>query len=240
MMVVRVEKVGTIVFDVFGTVVDWRSSVIFEVQKVADSQGISIDVTAFVDEWKSCYREGMDRVNRGAVPWTNVDVIYRRKLDELLPAYSLGELSEAQKDHLNRAWTRLTPWPDSVEGLQRLKKKFVISTLSNGNFAWLVDMAKHTDLPWDCVLTAENARRYKPDAAVYRMAIELFGGDPSRVMLAAAHNYDLAHARSHGMATAFIPRPREYGPDQQTDLSPAEDWDVVAADMIALADTLGA
>lgn len=233
-----IDNVRIIVFDVFGTVVDWRSSVISEVQKTADSHGVSIDATAFVDEWKRCYREGMDRVNRGDDPWTNVDVIYRRKLDELLPIYALGRIPEAEKDHLNRAWTRLAPWPDSVEGLLRLKRKYVLSTLSNGNFAWLVDMAKHAGLPWDCVLTAENARRYKPDPAVYRMAIELFGDDPSRVMLAAAHNYDLAHARSHGMLTAFIPRPREYGPGQTTDLAAEKDWDVVAPDMIALADIL--
>ena len=240
MMASPIENVGTIVFDVFGTVVDWRSSVISEVQQVADARGVSVDATAFADEWKTCYREGMDRVNRGDEPWTNVDIIYRRKLDELLLTYSLGEIPEVQRDHLNRAWTRLTPWPDSVEGLQRLKEKYVISPLSNGNFAWLVDMAKHAGLPWDCVLTAENVRRYKPDPAVYRMAIDLFGGDPTRIMLVAAHNYNLAHARSHGMRTAFFSRPREYGPGQRTDLEPEQNWDVVAEDMIALADALGA
>lgn len=234
------ENVKYLTYDVFGTVVDWRGSVIAEVARAAAEHGVAVDAAAFVDAWKTCYRAGMDRVNRGDDPWTNVDAIYRRKLDELLDAYSLGELSDGQRDYLNRAWTRLCPWPDSIPGLERLKRKYVICTLSNGNFVWLVEMAKHAGLPWDCVLTAENARRYKPDPSVYRMAIELFGGNPDRVMMVAAHNYDLQHARSHGMRTAFIPRPTEYGPDQKTDLRAEQDWDLVAEDMSALADALGA
>lgn len=227
-------------FDVFGTVVDWRTSVIAEVERSARAQGAALDAAAFVDAWKSCYRPGMDAVNRGETPWTNVDVIYRRKLDELLDGHGLGGLDEDARAELNRAWTRLAPWPDAVAGLERLGRRYVLSTLSNGNFAWLVEMAKHAGLPWDCVLTAENARRYKPDPAVYRMAIELFGGDASRLMMVAAHNYDLRHARSHGMRTAFVARPLEHGPGQTTDLGPEEDWDVVAADLIDLAERLGA
>ena len=184
--------VRILTFDVFGTVVDWRTSVIAEVDRAAHAKGIALDAATFVDEWKSCYRSGMDRVNRGEEPWTNVDVIYRRKLDELLSEFGLDALSEAERDNLNRAWTRLTPWPDAVAGLERLKYRYVLSTLSNANFAWLVEMAKHAGLPWDCVLTAENARRYKPDPLVYRMAIELFGGDANRLMMVAAHNYVLS------------------------------------------------
>ena len=234
------DNVHYLTFDVFGTVVDWRCSLVNEVSRLAQAKGVELDPTAFVDEWKSCYRAGMDRVNRGEDPWTNVDIIYRRKLDQMLDAHGLDSLSDAERDHMNRAWTRLTPWPDSVSGLNRLKDKYVLSTLSNGNFAWLVEMGKHGGLPWDCVLTAENARRYKPAPEMYQLAIKLFGGDPGRVMMVAAHNYDLSNARSHGMRTAFIPRPTEYGPGQTTDLEAEQDWDVVANDMNALADSLGA
>lgn len=234
------EEVRYLTFDVFGTVVDWRTSVVAEVERTARVHGATLDAPAFVDAWKSCYRPGMDAVNRGDAPWTNVDVIYRRKLDELLEAHGLGHLDERTRDELNRAWTRLAPWPDAVAGLERLKRRYVLSTLSNGNFVWLVEMAKHAALPWDCVLTAENARCYKPEPAVYRMAVELFGGDASRIMMVAAHNYDLHHARSHGMRTAFVARPSEHGPGQTADLAPEEDWDVVAGDFVALAERLGA
>ena len=235
----NLENVRYLTFDVFGTVVDWRSSVIDEVRRFAAGHDVALDPIAFVDEWKACYRPGMDAVNRGDVEWTNVDVIYRRRLDELLEANSLDGLSENERDQLNLAWTRLTPWPDAVAGLTRLKSRFAISTLSNGNFVWLVEMAKHAGLPWDCVLTAENARRYKPNPVVYRMAIELLGGEPERLMMVAAHNYDLGFARSHGMRTAFVPRPSEYGPGQTSDLEAEDDWDVVAKDLEALAAALG-
>ena len=233
-------NVRYLVFDVFGTVVDWRGSLIDEISQMAKQKKVDIDPESFVDEWKSCYRPGMDRVNRGEDPWTNVDVIYRRKLDQMLDDRGHRSISDEQRTHLNLAWTRLKPWPDSVSGLRRLKSKFVLSTLSNGNFIWLVEMAKFAGLPWDCVLTAENARRYKPAAEVYQLANELFGGDPSRIMLVAAHNYDLSQARRHGMQTAFIARPTEYGPGQTTDLEAEDDWNIVADDMDALADSLGA
>lgn len=235
----RTDNISYLTFDVFGTVVDWRASLIAAVEEVALDKGVALDGVAFVDEWKTCYRSGMDRVNSGSEPWTNVDVIYRRKLDQLIEEYGLTSLSESERDHLNRAWTRLTPWPDAVTGLKRLQQGFVVSTLSNGNFVWLVEMARYGGLSWDCILTAENARRYKPDPAVYQMAIELFGGAPEQIMMVAAHNYDLGHAASHGMRTAFVRRPVEYGPKQQTDLEAEKDWDVVADDLIDLAEQLG-
>ncbi len=154
----------------------------------------------------------MDRVNSGQIPWTSVDDLYREKLDQLLVAHGITGLPEAETDHFNRVWHRLDGWPDAVPGLTRLKRRYVLSTLSNGSFACLVNMAKHAGLPWDCVLTAENARRYKPAPEVYRMAIELLGLEPGQVMMVAAHNDALGHAASHGMRTAFVPRPGEYGP----------------------------
>jgi 2-haloacid dehalogenase len=227
-------------FDTFGTVVDWRGSLIEEFSAFGRKLGRTVDWAAFVDEWKTAYRPGMDAVRTGRSPWTTVDAIYRRKLDEMLPRYGLADLAEAERVHLNRAWHRLTPWPDAVAGLGRLKRRFVITPLSNGDVACLVNMAKHSGLPWDLVLCAEIFRHYKPDPEVYLGAIAYLGCEPHEVMMVAAHNYDLAAARSHGMRTAFIPRPAEYGPGQQTDLAPAADWDIVARDIVDLADRLGA
>ena len=181
----------------------------------------------------------MDAVNRGECPWTTIDQIYRRRLDELLPTYGVAGLSEAEVEHLNQVWWRLRPWPDTVAGLTRLRTRYVISPLSNASFAGMVHLARAAKLPWDSILTAENAHRYKPAPEVYRTAIELLGMRPGEVMMVAAHNYDLAAARSHGMRTAFVPRPTEYGPGQTTDLAPESDWDVVAPDMEGLARALG-
>jgi 2-haloacid dehalogenase len=160
-------------------------------------------------------------------------------LDELLPAFDLTDLSEADKDDLNRVWHRLNPWPDAVEGLTRLRRQFIIATLSNGNVALLVNMAKHGGLPWDCVLSAELAQHYKPDPEAYQTAAYLLGLQPAQVMMVAAHQTDLRAARSVGFKTAFIPRPLEYGPDHPSDPTPDPTFDIVAADFIDLADQLG-
>jgi 2-haloacid dehalogenase len=234
-----VSGVKALTFDVFGTVVDWRSSVIAEARALGKAKGLSVDWEAFVDAWKPAYYAGMDRVRKGEIPWTNVDDIHRAKLEELLVEFGVTGWTEAEKDHFNRVWHRLDAWPDSVPGLTRLKTKYVLSTLSNGNFACLVNMGKHAGLPWDCVLTAENFRHYKPDSETYLGAIELLGLEPGRVMMVAAHNYDLANAASHGMRTAFFPRPTEYGPGQTTELSAEGDWDIVTDDMEGLAGALG-
>ncbi|MFQ5995618.1 MAG: haloacid dehalogenase type II [Acidiferrobacterales bacterium] len=230
--------VKALVFDVFGTLVDWRTPIINELRKLGETKDVMADWAAFTDAWKQVYRIGMDKVNRREIPWTNVDVIYRERLDQLLPQYGLGELNEDERDQLNCAWCRPQAWPDVVSGLARLKTRYVVATLSNGNFAWLVAIAKHCDLPFDCILTAENAQCYKPEPAVYRMAIELLAEPPECILMVASHNYDLAAARAQGLRTAFFPR-RENGPAQTSDQCPEQDWDFVVSDLEALAQTLG-
>ena len=230
-------EIRALTFDVFGTVVDWRSAIITELETLAASKGIDGDWTAFVDAWKAFYRPAMDAVNSGERAWTNVDVIYREALEQLLPRYGLGGLSEAEVDTLNRAWCRPNAWADSAPALRRLKENFILSTLSNGNFAWAVAIARHCGLPFDCVLTAENARAYKPDPRVYTCAIELLGLRPEQILMVACHNYDLAAVQSHGMRTAFLPR-KEHGPDQSVDQAPEQDWDFVIRDLEDLAATL--
>jgi 2-haloacid dehalogenase len=231
----RVRDVKALTFDVFGTVVDWRRSLIEQFQAFGREKGITVHWEAFIDDWKSCYRPGMDAVLTGQWPWTNVDGIYRKKLDALLGDYGITGLSDVETIRLNRSWHRCTPWPDVVAGLMRLKSKYVLSTLSNGDVACLVNMAKYDGLPWDCILCAELFRHYKPDPEVYRGAIDLLGWEPAEIMMVAAHNYDLRAARSHGMRTAFVPRPLECGPGQTSDLKPEEDWDVVVRDFGELA-----
>lgn len=231
--------VQALVFDTYGTVVDWRGSMIAEGAALNAEKGLNVDWTAFADEWKSHYRPAMDDVNAGRRPWTKVETIYREKLADMLTAHGLDGLSEAEINHLNRVWSRSLPWPDSRPGLVRLKSKYILSTLSNGDFLWLAEMARLGDLPWDCILCAENIRRYKPAPEIYEMAIELLGPGPEQVMLVACHNYDLRAARAHGMRTAFVPRPFEFGAAQNTDLGAEEDWDVIAADLEDLATRLG-
>ena len=234
-----VNSIKAIVFDTFGTVVDWRSSITADFRAFGKDKGIDISWEAFIDEWKAAYKPGMDEVRSGVWPWTKVDKIYRSKLDAILPKYGIDTLTEDEKTYLNRAWHRLNPWPDSVAGLIRLKKRYVISTLSNGDVDCLVNMAKNADLPWDVILCAEIFRHYKPDPEVYLGAIELLNLKPHEVMLVAAHNYDLHAARSHGMRTGFVLRPTEYGPNQETDLKAEKDWDIVVNDFSGLADALG-
>jgi 2-haloacid dehalogenase len=233
-------EIRALTCDTYGTLVDWRGSILDELRTLGRSRGITRDWESFLDDWKSAYRPGMDKVNRGEWPWTTIDVIYRRRLDEVLRAHAITGLGEVDLEHLNRVWWRLRPWPDTVAGLTRLRRRYVISPLSNASFAGMVYLARFAGLPWDCILTAENARRYKPAPEVYLTAIELLGVAPGEVMMVAAHNYDLAAARAHGMRTAFIPRPAEYGPGQTSDLAPESDWDVVARDMEDLAYSLGA
>lgn len=226
--------------DTYGTIVDWRGTILDELRALGRARRVDRDWESFLTDWKACYRVGMEMVNSGQWPWTTIDTIYRRRLVELLRAYDIGGVGEQDVEHLNRVWWRLRPWPDSVPGLTRLRQRYIITPLSNASFAGMVHLARSAGLPWDCILTAENARRYKPAPEVYRTAIELLGLRPGEVMMVAAHNYDLAAARSHGMRTAFVPRLTEYGPAQTTDLGPESDWDVVATDMEDLARALGA
>jgi len=226
--------------DTYGTIVDWRGTILDELRAFGKTRGLDRDWEAFLADWKSCYRPGMEMVNAGEWPWTTIETIYRRRLDELLRIYDIAGVVEHEVEHLNRVWWRLRPWPDSVAGLTRLRRRYIITPLSNASFAGMVNLARSAALPWDCIITAENARRYKPAPEIYRTAIELLGLRPGEVMMVAAHNYDLAAARSHGMRTAFVTRPSEHGPAQTTDLAPESDWDVVAKDMEDLARALGA
>jgi 2-haloacid dehalogenase len=227
-------------FDTYGTVVDWRGSVLAELTALGARRGVAVDWAAFLADWKAAYRPAMDRVNRGEAPWTTVDAIFRRRLDELCPAYGLGGLTAAERDALARVWWQLHPWPDVLPGLRRLRARFVLTPLSNASFAGMVHLARFARLPWDCILTAEQARCYKPRPEVYRMAIELLGLRADQLLMVAAHNYDLGAARAVGLRTAFVARPAELGPGQTTDLGPEAAWDVVAADFGDLADRLGA
>lgn len=233
-------KVAALTFDTFGTVVDWRTSVLHELQALGREKRLSLDWEGFLADWRSCYRPGMDKVNDGEWPWTTVDAIYRRRLDELLDARGIGSLTAAEIEDLSRVWWRLAPWQDSVPGLTRLRSRYIISPLSNASFAGMVHLARFAGLPWDCIITAENARCYKPRPEVYWTAVELLGLHPGEVMMVAAHNYDLRAAQAAGMRTAFVRRPAEFGPRQTTDLAPEGDWDIVAEDLEDLARALGA
>src|SRR5688500_11173147 len=229
-----------LVFDVFGTCVDWRTSIAREGMEVGRKLGATgVDWLAFADAWRAQYQPQMETVRSGQRPWTTLDVLHREALDRVLPAFELGEMSEADRDALTRAWHRLDPWPDVVEGLIRLKSRYVIAPNSNGNIALLVNMAKRAGLPWDTILGAEIARAYKPRPEVYLVCAEALALAPSAVMMVAAHNGDLVAAAACGLQTAFVPRPTEHGPGQTSDLVPEREFDVVATDFIDLADQLG-
>ncbi len=232
-------EVKALTFDVFGTVVDWRGSVIRECQQLGRAKGIEVDWAAFADRWRGGYAPAMARVRSGELPWTKIDVLHRKILDGLLEEFGITVLSENEKDHLNRAWHRLAPWPDSVAGLSRLRERYVVATLSNGNVALLTNMAKHAALPWDCILSAELMRRYKPDPETYLGAADLLGLRPEEVMMVAAHKRDLRSAQEVGLRAAFVARPREFGPDIDVDTTPEPDFDVNASDIGDLASKLG-
>jgi 2-haloacid dehalogenase len=232
--------IQALVFDVFGTVVDWRSSLIRETEKLGRGRGVKADWAKFADAWRAGYGPAMERVRKGELPWTRIDTLHRMILDGLLPEYGLTGLSEAEKDHLNRAWHRLDPWPDAVEGLTRLKKTYIIATLSNGNMSLLTNMAKYAKLPWDCILSAELAKRYKPDAEVYLMAADLLGLRAQQVIMVAAHTGDLKAAAGAGLRTAFVHRPLEHGPGPAgPERLETRGFDIVASDFVDLARKLG-
>ncbi len=233
-----VPDVRALAFDVFGTVVDWRSSLIREGEALGRAKGFQVDWAAFADGWRDGYGPAMNRVRNGELPWKTIDELHRMILDELIDRFGIEGLSESEKDHLNRAWHRLAPWPDAVEGLSRLRRRYVVASLSNGNVALLVNMAKHAGLPWDAVLSAELAGRYKPDREVYLKAASLLGLAPEAVMMVAAHKGDLRAAAATGFRTAFVPRPLER-PNRRFDLSYDRAFDVNAKDFLNLADLLG-
>jgi len=235
-----IENMTAILFDTYGTVVDWRASVIAEGRALAQRKGIGgIDWDAFVDAWKATYRPYIDQVRNGERPWTTNDALHRQRLDEIIEDFGITGLSEPDRKDFNRAWHRLKPWPDSLPGLRRMKAKVPIGSFSNGNLLLLANMANHSGLPWDFIISSDLFRHYKPDPEIYLGAIGLLGGEADRLMLVAAHNYDLANARKHGMKTAFVLRPAMFGPKQDTNLAAEDDWDIIADSIEGVADALG-
>ena len=232
--------VKALVFDVFGTVVDWLTSLINDFTKWGAARGIKVDWTALVDGWRAVYTASMDEVRKNPQNgYVILDVLHRRSLEKLIAQFDIKGLTEADLHHLTLGWHRLHGWPDSVAGLTRLKTKYIISPLSNGNVGLLTNMAKFAGLPWDLVMSAELFEHYKPDPETYLGAARLLGLPPEQVMMVAAHNYDLKHAQKHGLKTAFVARPTEYGPLQKVDFEATGNWDIVAKDFGAIADRMG-
>ena len=238
-MMTAAPDVKALLFDVFGTVVDWRSSTIAELTAFGEKKGLKADWVKMADEWRGLYQPGMEEVRSGRRAWTILDVLHGESLDKLIAAHGLKGITAEERDHLIRIWHRLKPWPDVVAGLTRLKTRYIIGTLSNGNVGLLTRLAKNVGLPWDVVLGAETARAYKPMPEAYTRSADLLNLKPAEVMLVAAHNGDLAAAQKQGLSTAFIPRPTEYGPHQKYDFKSEGNWTVVANDFGDLATTLG-
>ncbi|MDQ2884952.1 MAG: haloacid dehalogenase type II [Chloroflexota bacterium] len=232
-------EIKALIFDVFGTVVDYRSTIMHEGEQLSQQKGLTVDWDEFSYAWRSRYQPILERVERHELPWTKLDTLHRMALDEVLAEFQVTGLTEDEKVHLNRVWHRLQPWPDSVAGLTRLRQKFVLATLSNGNVSLLTNMAKYSGLPWDCILSAELVRAYKPNPAVYQMASELLDLPAQQIMLVAAHPYDLEAAHAQGMRTTLVPRPLESGPKHPINYPANPDFDFVASDMLDLARQLG-
>jgi len=229
-----VASLKALVFDVFGTTVDWRSTIVREGEALGRKKYLEVDWPAFADAWRGRYEPSMERVRSGEIPWTKLDDLHRASLEELIVEFGVEDLSEQEKDTLNMAWHRLEPWPDAVAGLTLMKKRHVIAPLSNGNVSLLVDLAKEAGLPWDLILSSELVRRYKPDPETYLMAPDLLGLSPDQVMMVAAHPHDLRAARESGLRTAYVLRPLEFGPGSEAE-PPDPSFDLVASDFIELA-----
>jgi|SRR5436190_2071403 len=227
--------VRALVFDVFGTVVDWRSSIIREGRALGRRKRLRVDWVAFADAWRDGYQPAMARVRSGELGWTKIDDLHRMILDGLLKQFSIRGLAELEIDDLNRAWHRLRPWPDARRGLALLKRDYVIATLSNGNIALLTNMAKNAGLPWDCILSAEVFRHYKPDPESYLGAADALGFAPAEVMMVAAHKNDLRAAKACGLKTAFVRRSKEHGPNVRVDLAADRAFEFNADDFLDLA-----
>jgi 2-haloacid dehalogenase len=229
-----------LVFDTFGTVVDWRTSLIEDFSRFGSQRDLQVDWVRLVDDWRAEYQPSMDRVRTGNEPWRTLDQLHRASLEQLLDGRKIQGLTSEDVDYLVTGWHRLRPWPDAVPGLNRLRSKFILGPLSNGNVALLINLAKFAGLPWDMVFGSDLWRHYKPDPATYSGVCRLLSLEPQEVMMVAAHNYDLRAAKELGLRTAFIPRPTEYGPNQTKDLVPEGSWDIVAKDIVDLADQLQA
>jgi 2-haloacid dehalogenase len=232
--------VKLLVFDTFGTVVDWRSVVIAEGQQLSKTKGLTIDWPAFADEWRGAYGPSMNKVRTGELPWTKLDVLHRTSLDTLLAKHGIAAaLTEAEKAQFNRVWHRGRPWPDSVPGLTRLKTRFTIAPLSNGNLSLLTNMAKAGGLPWDCILGAELVRHYKPDPEVYLSPAQFFDLTPPEVMMVAAHQTDLQGPKRLGLRTAYVHRPYEGGTAGSPQMPAAGSFDLITYDLREVATLLG-
>ncbi|WP_158809221.1 haloacid dehalogenase type II [Beijerinckia sp. L45] len=235
------KTIRALAFDIQGTAVDFYSPVLRMGAAVNATKNLSIDWAAMSKTWRALYREGMDKVIAGARPWLPVEQIYREALDLLLDGLGLAEaFTPAERDAMNAVWTKLDAWADSAEGLARLRKAYTLTTLSNAGMPALISVVKHAGLTFDCVLSADLARSYKPAPAVYQLAVDCLGVAPSEILMVASHKYDLVAARAFGMRTAFVARPLEFGPDERPDLGPDPTFDINAKDFGDLADQLGA
>lgn len=232
--------IKALTFDVFGTVVDWRNGIAKEAETILAPEGYQVDGQAFALAWRARYQPSMEEVRARRRPFVKLDVLHRENLLEVFREFGINGVSDESTDRLNRAWHRLPAWPDVTKGLARLKQRYIIAPLSNGNVSLMVNLAKHEGLAWDVVLGAEVAGAYKPEPEAYRRAVALLDLDPGSCVMVAAHNSDLVAAAATGMKTAFVPRIDEYGPHQKTDLAAEHDFDIVASDFEDLASRLGA
>ena len=234
--------VKALVFDTFGTVVDWRGAIIREGEIWGKEKNVDVDWGKFADQWRAGYGPSMDKVRKGQLPWMKLDALHRMILEDLLKQYSIT-LTEEEKVHWTNVWHRLSGWPDAVEGLTRLKKNYIIATLSNGNVSLLVEMAKFAGLPWDTVFGSDLFHHFKPDPEVYLGAVDLLSCKPGEVMMCAAHPLDLNAAKALGLKTGYVPRPMEGGPGRKVEAASAETlagFDVVARDFVELAEKMEA
>ncbi|KQU81863.1 haloacid dehalogenase [Mesorhizobium sp. Root102] len=235
------DGVRALVFDVFGTVVDWRSGVARDAEPFLKQHGVgSVSPTVFADAWRRRYSPAMEEVRSGRRPFARLDVLHRENLEAILPEFGIdpGSVPAAELDELSLAWHRLDPWPDAVAGLTRLKARYIIAPLSNGNIVLMLNMAKRSSIPWDAILGAEVVQAYKPTPEAYLRTADVLAMRSDEICLVAAHNGDLAAARACGLRTAFVCRPTEHGSEQTTDLHPVQDWDMVIGDFLEMAERL--
>ncbi|MBM3459034.1 MAG: haloacid dehalogenase type II [Armatimonadetes bacterium] len=234
-------NVRALVFDVFGTVVDWRGTIQREGPALPGlPAAVSVDWAAFADTWRAGYAPAMEQVRTGILPWTNLDGLHRAILDAILPEFGLESVPDCAREEWVYLWHRLDPWPDAIPGLTRLRTRYIVATLSNGHLALQVALAKRAGLPWDCLFAADLFRRYKPDPEVYRGAAAWLGLPPEQILMVAAHREDLIAAGRAGLRTAFVHRPLEFGPDRVTERPPVGEFDLIVTDFPELADCLGA
>ena len=235
----QASETKALVFDVFGTVVDWHGSIVREMRELAKAKGLRLNAAKFTKAWRAGYRPAMDRVRRGEAPFEKIDAIHRAILEDVLKQFRIDALTEEEKAHLNLVWHRLKPWPDAVRGLKRLKSKFIIATLSNGNTGLLVNMARNGKLPWDCIFSSDTFKHFKPDPEMYLGAADALSLAPGEVMMVAAHKHDLRAAAENGLKTAFVKRPLEHGRGGSPDLASEPDFTLNAESFLDLADQLG-